>query len=108
MRDPRILALAQAAVAAAGSVTAVAIKIGYNRATLSRYLNEPDYPSPATVEKKLAALLDRITCPHTGQETGHDECSRRANAPKPCGGIARARHWATCQTCPHKPQGDRS
>ncbi len=98
MRNPYALALAQTAVSAS-NITQVAAAIGYHRTSLSRYLNEEDYPSPAPLEAALLELLDRRSCPHTGLEISADQCRRKATAPRPFGGATRARHWSACQSC---------
>lgn len=101
MRNPRILALAQAA-ADANTIAAAAAAMGISRPYLSRYLND-DLEGVDQIEAKIALYYDRRVCPHTGVEITSDVCQRKALAPEPFGGGARLAQWITCQTCSHKP-----
>lgn len=102
MRDARLLTVAQAAVASAGSIAAAAMAIGVSRPYLSRYLND-DLDGVEQIEAKIAQHYDRRQCPHTGVEITPDVCQRKALSPEPFGGGARLAQWNTCQTCSHKP-----
>lgn len=103
MRDPRVLALAIAAVAAAGSIAKAADQMGRSRPLLSRYLND-DLDGVEMIEERIVKYFDRRQCPHTDAEVAPDVCRRKALAPEPFGGNARLAHWKTCQSCPHKPE----
>lgn len=105
MRDSRILALAQGAVHAAGSIAAAATAMGMSRPYLSRYLND-DLDGVEPIETTIVKYHDRRHCPHTGAEVEPDVCRRKALAPEPFGGSERLAHWVTCQTCPNKPAKD--
>ncbi len=107
MRDPRVLALAQGAVATAGSIAAVAIELGISRPYLSRYLND-DLDGVEPIEATIVKRYDRRLCPHTGLEITPDVCIRKALAPQPFGGKERLAHWITCQTCSNKPESQKS
>lgn len=102
MRDPRTLELARNAVAAAGNIGDAAKLLGYNRSTLSRYLNEPDYPSPKPLEIAIIKRFDRRVCPLTSADIEREACRRRAALPRPYGNPVAIAHWAACQTCQYK------
>jgi hypothetical protein len=102
-RDPRILGLAQEAVARLGNITKVASAIDFSRPYLSRYLNN-DLDGVEEIEKRLIDHYDRRVCPHTEVEITPDECRSRALSPKPFGGNARLAYWTRCQSCPHQPE----
>lgn len=102
-RDPRIVGLAQEAVARLGSTAKVALSIDVSRPYLSRYLNN-DLDGVKDIEKRIAEHFDRRICPHSQIEITPDECHRRARSPKPFGGNARLAYWNSCQSCPHQPE----
>lgn len=104
MRDPRTLEIARKAVVDAGNIGDVARLLGYNRSTLSRYLNEPDYPSPVPLEKAILARFDRRICQATGADIARDACRSRAALPKPYGNPVAGAHWESCQACQHKEE----
>ena len=106
-RNARAVALASTAVNAS-SVQAVAIRLGYSRPALSRYLGN-DYPGVEKIEAAIFAELDKRDCPHTGEPVAIVYCRGKAVGPRPFGGRARGEHWDACQNCEHKPsQGEKS
>jgi len=93
------------AVARHGSKTAVSRALCGDktlRTQISRVLGGYDCGDMDKFERTVRRHFERRTCPHTGREIDNEECRRRATAPQPFGGIAREKHWATCQVCQHK------
>ena len=104
MNDAHTLDLARAAVAA-GSMTAVAVEIGYSRTAISLYLSGKYGAGVEKLEAAIRARYDIYPCSHTGQEISGPDCARRATAPRPFGGRAKEANWLACQTCQHNKQG---
>lgn len=86
MRNPRILALAQAA-ADATTIAAAAAAMGISRPYLSRYLND-DLEGVEQIEAKIALYYDRRLCPHTG---GGDHPGRMSAQSAGAGTVRRRR-----------------
>lgn len=103
MNDAHTFDLARAAVAA-GSMTAVAVAVGYSRTAISLYLSGKYGAGVEKLEAAIRASYDIYPCPHTAQEIGSPDCHRRATAPRPFGGRAKEAHWLACQQCPHNKQ----
>ena len=82
----------------------IAKEIGYDRTSISRWINEPDY-NGARVEAAVLARYNRFTCPHLGVEITPNECNGYATRRCPTSNAREVRHWKACQTCPHKPTG---
>ncbi len=102
------LQLLAAAVSAAGKKgkSAVAIRLGYGRALISRVLSPND---PLEMSDKLAdRIIDRLhiipACPATDQQQPRSECIRIAGSAAPMHNPLAMRIWKVCQTCPHKPE----
>lgn len=89
----------------AGGVTktSIAKEIGYDRSSVSRWINEPDY-NGAHIEAAVLARYNRFFCPHLKQEITPIDCAAFAGRCCPTSNARDARHWKACQTCPHKPQ----
>lgn len=83
--------------------TAIGKEINYDRATVSRWINEPDY-NGAHIEAAVLARYNRFVCPHLKKEITPVECIAFATRAVPTSNTREVRHWKTCQTCPHKPQ----
>ena len=105
------LQLLTAAVAAAGKKgkAAVAIRLGYGRALISRVLSPND---PLQLSDKLAdRIIDRFhvipECPATNQAQPRSECLRLSHGHAPMHNPLSMRIWRACQTCPHKPEASK-
>lgn len=105
--DAHTFDLARAAVAAE-SMTAVALAVGYSRTAISLYLSGKYGAGVDKLEAAIRARYDIYLCPHTGQEIGGPDCTRRATAPRPFGGRAKEANWLACQSCQHNKTGGRS
>lgn len=77
----------------------IAAEIGYSRAAVSRWMNEPDYPA-SKIEAAVIARYNRFTCPHLGSEITPLECAAYADRPVPTSNTWEVRHWKACQGCP--------
>ncbi len=88
----------------AGGMTksAVADEIGYGRASVSRWINEPGY-NGEHVEAAVLARYNRFPCPHLKTEISPKDCAGYAQRSCPTSNAREVRHWRVCQTCPHKP-----
>lgn len=111
--DKRAIALQllTAAVIDAGKKgkAAVASRLGYGRALISRVLSPND---PLEMSEKLADKVIDVyhvipRCPATEQEQPRSECQRLSSGPAPMQNPMSMRIWRTCQTCSHKPEGER-
>lgn len=100
MNDTHAMNLCRAAVEA-GSMTAVAEQVGYSRTSISLYLSGKYGAGVENLEAAILARYDMHACTHNGMEISGPECKRRATAPRPFGGRAKAAHWETCQLCEH-------
>lgn len=96
--DAHTFDLAQAA-AAASSMTAVAVAVGYSRTAISLYLSGKYGAGVEKLEAAIRARYDIYRCPHTGHEISGPQCQGRATAPRPFGGRAKEAHWLACQGC---------
>lgn len=81
----------------------VAKEINYDRTSVSRWINEPDY-SGARIEAAVMARFNRFDCPHLKTEITPVECAAFANRAVPTSNTREVRHWKACQTCTHKPK----
>ena len=88
-----------------GGATKAAIgkEIGYDRSSISRWINEPDY-NGAHIEAAVLARYNRFVCPHLGSEITPGECSGYAERRCPTSNAREVRHWKACQACSHKPK----
>lgn len=86
----------------------VADEIGYDRSSVSRWINEPDY-NGAYIEAAVLNRYDRLLCPHLNQEITPGDCISYACRAVPTSNAREVRHWKACQSCSHKPkQGGQS
>lgn len=105
MNDSHTFDLCCAAVSAS-SRAAVALEIDYSRTTISMYLAGKYGAGVEKLEAAIRARYDRYRCHHTGQEISGPDCTRRASAPRPFGGRAKAAKWLVCQSCQHNKGGN--
>lgn len=82
---------------------AIAKEIGYERPSISRWINEPGY-NGAHIEAAVLARFNRFVCPHLQAEITPKDCAGFALRRCPTSNAREVRHWKTCQTCPHKPE----
>lgn len=88
---------------ALGSITELARRTGYNRATVSLFVSGKYEANPEGVARAVLFQLDRLVCPFIGAEIHPDVCTRRRSAPKPFGNPEKLAYWTACQSCPHNP-----
>lgn len=81
----------------------IAEAIDYNRTSISRWINEPDY-NGQHLAAKILEHFDVMPCPHLGHEITPADCRSYALRACPTSSTREVRHWRTCQTCPHKPE----
>jgi hypothetical protein len=88
-----------------GGATKAAIgkEIGYDRSSVSRWINEPGYKG-AHIEAAVLARYNRFVCPHLGTEITPSECGGYAERRCPTSNAREVRHWKACQACPYKPK----
>lgn len=105
------LRLLTAAVTDAGKKgkAAVAVRLGYGRALISRVLSPND---PLEMSEKLAEKVIDVyhvipCCPATGQEQPRSECQRLSSGKAPMHNPSSMRIWRACQSCSHKPEGEK-
>ena len=111
IRTPSTLALAHEAVqrlgaisSAAAVLTAAGFRVG--RSNLSRYINN-DLESVDNVEAAIMACFDRHLCPYLGMEVNAGHCGEVNDGPVPTWDPSAIDQRRACQTCPHKPEGER-
>lgn len=90
-------------VARTGSIGRTAVRVGVSRTAVSLAL-AGKYPSGTgkLAAKVLAALSDRVACPHLGATIARAACADRASRPMPMSSAAELRAWSACQACPNK------
>lgn len=85
----------------------VAKEIGYDRTSVSRWINEPDY-SGERISAAVLARYNRFSCPYLRTEITPAECAAYADRACPTCNAREVRHWKTCQTCPHASKEGKS
>ncbi len=104
----KALQLLQAQLDAGRSRSWIASQIGYSRPALSLYLLGR-YPADAkAIEAAVIKRFEIRICPHDQQEKLPQQCQRIALRPRPQGFPDAEYLWLACQTCPHKPEGDKA
>lgn len=81
----------------------IASAIDYNRTSISRWINEPDY-NGEHIAAKVLEFFDVADCPHFGHEISTVDCRAYALRSCPTSSTREVRHWRACQTCPNKPE----
>lgn len=90
------------------SITQLAARSGYNRASLSLYLADKYPADPAQIEAALRPLMSAWHCPYLETEIVPNDCLSRRTRPRPHqAGSAMEDHWHACQRCPHNTKGTR-
>ncbi len=89
-----------------GSKKRVADRLGISRTYVSRVMSGDIDPVPQAFIDRVINRLDVVTCPHTFQPQPRGDCCH-ALGPAPTHNPFRLALWQCCQTCPHKPEGDR-
>jgi len=93
------------------SKTAVARKIGYNRASISQICNgcgpygkgEADTKN---IELAYRRVFEQLTCPHTKAQVGIGHCRSTALRAAPTHNPRQMQQWQACQRCQHKPDAE--
>lgn len=87
-----------------GSITKVAEKIGYKRASVS-LARSLKYPGDTAKMRSaiLANLTELIECPYLSKNLTAVDCERYRNRAVPTSSRAEVKHWQACQTCPFNP-----
>lgn len=108
------LDLVEAEVAASGSISATAIRIGVSRSALSQIINKcgpygTGKASVAKIAEKTVQALTKIHCPFLSEFHGTAtvitgaECRQHADRDTPpINNPRELRHWRACQNCPHR------
>ena len=88
----------------AGSIQAVADKLGYARPSISLAL-KGDYPGKTDrlKSKVIATFCERVICHHTSTDIAQIECADLRSRPLPQSDAGELRHWLCCQSCPNNP-----
>lgn len=83
--------------------TVVAKRMGVSRTSISLVLANK-YPSPSTqgIEKRLAAMLNGVSCPVMGDIT-NEQCQIERQKPFIASNPTRIRLYRACSTCSHNP-----
>lgn len=101
MRNESIYQLALEAVKNS-SINAVALKIGYSRPALSRYMSDSYGAGAEKIESAIKAHFDTRHCPHLSKPVMLEYCQQKSQAARPLkSGSAREAHWLACQACPN-------
>lgn len=88
------------------TITRLAARSGYNRASLSLYLAGKYGADPGQIEAAIRPLMTAWTCHHLDIEILPDDCRHRRQRPRPQqAGSAMEEHWLACQTCQHNTGG---
>ena len=103
--DEYALRLLEQAYERFGSITKVAEKIGYKRASVS-LARAQKYPGDTTKLRSaiLANLTVLIECPHLLKNITPVDCERYRNRAIPTSSRAEVKHWQACQVCPFNPK----
>lgn len=89
-----------------GSRSALAREIGVSRSAISQAL---DGRYPAATDQLAAkirdVLVDRLICPHSGDEIAPGLCKELRERPisAACGSREDVKHWQACQLCQFNP-----
>lgn len=85
---------------------AVAERLGVSRPYVSRVIAGDYDPVPSQFVQRVIDRLHVIdACPATGLPQPRSECVRIGRGAAPTHNPLAMRIWATCQRCPHKPEG---
>jgi len=100
--DNNARAIAMGLLAQGVTKTAIGKAIGYDRTSISRWINEPEY-NGAHIEAAVLARYNIFACPYLHADISPADCARHAGRPCPTCNVREVRFWKACQTCPHKP-----
>lgn len=83
--------------------TVVAKRMGVSRTSISLVLANK-YPSPSTqgIEKRLAAMLNGVSCPVRGH-LSNEECQIERQRPFIASNPTRVIQYRACSKCPNNP-----
>ncbi len=99
-------ALLDAGLERLGSKAALAGRLGFSRAYVSRVMNpegKSGIPEPHdTFVQRVIERLSGVECPISHRPPARSECDK-ANDPAPIHNPIAVQLWRKCQTCPHKP-----
>lgn len=100
--NPDLLTLFKAKRAEIGS-NALAEALGIKNTSTIRMICSGKYPNPEHVLKSFAQVyINVLHCPYVDRALNREECTTRANGPKPFGGYSKSLWWQACQSCPQK------
>jgi hypothetical protein len=93
------------------SKTAVARKLGFDRASISQICNGcgpygSGKASPRNIELAYRRVYEQMTCPHTKAQVGIDHCRSTALRAAPTHNPLQMQQWQACQRCQYKPDGE--
>lgn len=94
---------------AAKNVTAVALKMGVARSTLSIFIHGAGLygtgkADPGNMEIRYRKAYEQLTCPHTQAMVGVAHCRDMALVSAPTHNPTKMMQWQACQQCPFKPE----
>jgi hypothetical protein len=88
------------------SMARTARLLGYSTATISLVL-AGKYPGKTDrIARAVLATLDKLICPHSGEQISSATCRATALAVAPTHHPMKLSHWRACQRCPNRPQGE--
>lgn len=93
------------------SKTAVARKLGFDRASISQICNGcgpygSGKASTKNIELAYRRVYEQLTCPHTNGQVGIDHCRSTSLRAAPTHNPRQMQQWQACQLCPFKPDAE--
>lgn len=84
----------------------VADALGYSRSTVSLVLAGKYAGKTDAVEKKVLAVLARVTCPFNGADMTMADCRAFSSSRAPTHHPLKLSHWRACRQCKNCCKGD--
>lgn len=80
------------------TITDVAVKLGYNRSTISQVLSGTYRGGTSKIAAKvIGTFTDSIQCPHLGCDITQKACADHQSRKMPTSDPAALRHWIACR-----------
>lgn len=99
-QPPEFIKLLANAVEEAGSISAVAQRMGYGRTAISRVLSNKYDGGTVKIEARVLDIYATTQCPVIGEITAA-ECQKHRNAKFTPSNPQRIALYRACQTCPN-------
>ncbi|MFD2678020.1 LysR family transcriptional regulator [Camelimonas lactis] len=103
--DDAAMAILQQAISEAGSIAAVARRLGYKRPSISLVLARK---YPGDTRRLRAQIVEAFGgqqhCPFLGSDIAASACRDFRTRPLPTSRRAEARHWQACRQCQFNPE----